>query len=155
MARKKQRTKMPEREASKRNKDFDEVATGYSKEMALEEAQRCLQCKNPTCEGGCPVGIGIKDFIKHIQNEDMDQALDSLEKSNTLPAVCGRVCPQEVQCEAQCVLAKKGQPVAIGRLERYLGDYASEKKGKRKGCTKTCPFSLSTPPQHRITLLQR
>ncbi|WP_366922440.1 hypothetical protein MFMK1_002899 [Metallumcola ferriviriculae] len=132
MARKKDRTDMPHRSAQERSKDFEEVSLGYSKEMALEEAQRCLQCKTPTCEQGCPVGIGIKDFIKHMQTEDLNKASESLEKSNTLSAVCGRVCPQETQCESKCILAKKGQPIAIGRLERYLGDYSMKKKQHSK-----------------------
>ena len=101
---------------------FDEVGFGYSAEMALAEAQRCLQCKNPTCQDGCPVNIDISGFIGAIIDGDYAGGVAVLKERNALPAVCGRVCPQEEQCEASCVLAKKGEPVAIGRLERFLGD---------------------------------
>ncbi|TLM77111.1 MAG: dihydropyrimidine dehydrogenase, partial [Actinobacteria bacterium] len=114
---------MPQREAKSRAKSFDEVALGYSAEEAHAEAMRCLQCKNPTCEGGCPVNIRIKDFIAGIIDGDLRAGVAVLKERNALPAVCGRVCPQEEQCEASCVLAKKGEPVAIGRLERFLGDH--------------------------------
>jgi len=114
---------MPERDAAMRAQSFDEVAMGYSADEALAEANRCLQCKNPTCEQGCPVNIRIKDFIRGIIDGDLAAGVDALKERNALPAVCGRVCPQEEQCEAQCVLAKKGEPVAIGRLERFLGDF--------------------------------
>lgn len=117
------RTRMPERAAAERSKSFDEVAFGYSADDALAEAMRCLQCRNPTCEGGCPVNIHIRDFIGAIIDGDPARGVAVLKERNALPAVCGRVCPQEEQCEAQCVLAKKGEPVAIGRLERYLGDF--------------------------------
>ncbi len=127
MAKIKERTPMPTREAGDRKKDFGEVASGYTKEMAVQEANRCLQCKNPTCEIGCPVGISIRDFIKNLQTEDLDEALATIERSNTLASVCGRVCPQEKQCESKCVLDKTGRPIAIGRLERFLGDYGKTK----------------------------
>lgn len=117
------RTPMPEREPAVRRDTFDEVAMGYSPDEAYAEAMRCLQCKNPTCEAGCPVNIRIKDFIRGIIDGDPRAGVEALKERNALPAVCGRVCPQEEQCEAACVLAKKGDPVAIGRLERYLGDY--------------------------------
>jgi len=117
------RTAMPQRPPSERRVDFDEVNFGYSREDAIAEANRCLQCKNPTCEAGCPVNIRIKDFIRAMIDEDWADGVAVLKERNALPAVCGRVCPQEEQCEAACVLAKKGEPVAIGRLERYLGDY--------------------------------
>ncbi len=117
------RVAMPQRDASSRRHTFDEVALGYSDDQALAEAMRCLQCKNATCEAGCPVNIRIKDFIGAIIDGDLRAGAEILKERNTLPAVCGRVCPQEEQCEAVCVLAKKGTPVAIGRLERYLGDY--------------------------------
>ena len=113
---------MPERGAGERAQDFDEVALGYTEEQALAEAQRCLQCKNPTCIEGCPVNIDIKSFIGHMIEGEWKDGIASLKERNALPAVCGRVCPQEEQCEVACVLAKKGEPVAIGRLERYLGD---------------------------------
>jgi glutamate synthase (NADPH/NADH) small chain len=114
---------MPEREAVERSGDFEEVTFGYSTEQAHAEAMRCLQCRNPTCEAGCPVNIRIKDFIAAIIDGDPHRGARILKERNALPAVCGRVCPQEEQCEAQCVLTKKGEAVAIGRLERYLGDY--------------------------------
>jgi glutamate synthase (NADPH/NADH) small chain len=114
---------MPQREARERANDFDEVALGYSREDALAEAMRCLQCKNPTCIQGCPVNIDIKSFIGHIMEGEWADGVAVLKERNALPAVCGRVCPQEEQCEASCVLAKKGEPVAIGRLERFLGDF--------------------------------
>jgi glutamate synthase (NADPH) small chain len=114
---------MPERDARERAADFDEVALGYSEELARAEAMRCLQCKNATCIEGCPVNIDIKSFIGHIIDGDYADGVAVLKERNALPAVCGRVCPQEEQCEIACVLAKKGEPVAIGRLERFLGDY--------------------------------
>jgi glutamate synthase (NADPH/NADH) small chain len=117
------RTPMPERSAEERAKDFEEVSLGYSADEALAEAQRCLQCKNPTCIAGCPVNIDIKSFIGHIIDGELAEGASVLKERNPLPAVCGRVCPQEEQCEIACVLARKGEPVAIGRLERYLGDF--------------------------------
>lgn len=113
---------MPERSPEERRETFDEVSFGYSAEQAKAEAERCLQCKNPTCQQGCPVNIDIKAFIGHIIEDDLPSGVAVLKERNALPAVCGRVCPQEEQCEAACVLAKKGEPVAIGRLERFLGD---------------------------------
>lgn len=117
------RTPMPERSASERREDFDEVTLGYTEEQARTEAARCLQCKNATCIAGCPVNIDIKAFIRHIIDGDYADGVAVLKERNALPAMCGRVCPQEEQCEIACVLAKKGEPVAIGRLERWLGDY--------------------------------
>jgi glutamate synthase (NADPH/NADH) small chain len=114
---------MPERDAGERAGDFDEVALGYTEEQARAEADRCLQCRNATCIAGCPVNIDIKSFIGHIIDGDYADGVAVLKERNALPAVCGRVCPQEEQCEIACVLAKKGDPVAIGRLERWLGDY--------------------------------
>ncbi|MDP2182194.1 MAG: NADPH-dependent glutamate synthase [Actinomycetota bacterium] len=114
---------MPERPAAERAQDFDEVALGYTEEQAVAEAMRCLQCKNPTCQQGCPVNIDIKAFIGHMIDGNYADGVSVLKERNALPAVCGRVCPQEEQCEIACVLAKKGDPVAIGRLERWLGDF--------------------------------
>jgi glutamate synthase (NADPH/NADH) small chain len=116
------RVAMPERDPKQRASVFDEVGYGYSPELALEEAMRCLQCKNPTCQEGCPVNIDIRGFIGAIIEGDHPTGVAILKQRNALPAVCGRVCPQEEQCEKSCVLAKKGDPVAIGRLERFLGD---------------------------------
>ena len=103
--------------------NFREVALGFTPDEAVAEANRCLQCKNPTCEQGCPVNVRIKDFIRGIIDDDMCGAVAALRDKNALPAVCGRVCPQEKQCEASCVLAKKGDAVAIGGLERYVADW--------------------------------
>jgi glutamate synthase (NADPH/NADH) small chain len=114
---------MPERDAAERARVFDEVTLGYTEEMARAEAERCLQCKVPTCIEGCPVNIDIKSFIGRIIEGDYAGGVSVLKERNALPAVCGRVCPQEEQCEARCVLAKKGESVAIGRLERWLGDF--------------------------------
>ncbi len=117
------RTAMPERDARERAQDFVEVGLGYSEELARAEAERCLQCKNATCVEGCPVSIDIRGFIGHVIDGDLASAVSVLKERNALPAVCGRVCPQEEQCEMQCVLARKGDPVAIGRIERFLGDW--------------------------------
>lgn len=120
---KKERTPMPEQPAEDRRKNFNEVALGYTKEDALAEASRCLSCKEPKCVEGCPVNVDIPGFIKLVCEEDFAGAIEKIKGTNALPAICGRVCPQETQCEALCVLGKKGQPVAIGRLERFCADY--------------------------------
>jgi len=117
------RTEMPIQEASERINNFKEVALGYTPEMAAAEASRCLNCKKPLCVNGCPVEVNIPGFIDAIKEGDMAKAAKILKNKNSLPAVCGRVCPQETQCEVQCVLGKKGSPVAIGRLERYTADW--------------------------------
>ena len=117
---------MPVQEPDVRNRNFDEVALGYTYEIAVEEAQRCLNCKNKPCVEGCPVAVQIPDFIACVANEDMEGAFDVLNKSTSLPAVCGRVCPQETQCEQKCVRGIKGEPVGIGRLERFVADYHRE-----------------------------
>ncbi|MCL2680065.1 MAG: NADPH-dependent glutamate synthase [Coriobacteriia bacterium] len=109
--------------AETRINNFDEVNLGYTFEQAIAEAQRCLQCKNAPCEAGCPVEVRIRDFIAAMIAGDLSLAVSLLKERNALPAVCGRVCPQETQCEAKCVLAKRGEPVAIGRLERFLADW--------------------------------
>jgi glutamate synthase (NADPH/NADH) small chain len=117
--------KMPERGAAERAANFEEVNLGYGYAEALREAERCIQCVKPTCIEGCPVRIDIPTFIRHLLVRDIDAAVDTIHESSPFPSVCGRVCPQESQCEAQCVLIKaKMQPVAIGRLERFVGDYA-------------------------------
>lgn len=117
------RQKMPERPAHERVKDFDEVPRGYTTEHAIAEARRCLNCKNPRCVTGCPVNIDIPAFIMLVQEGKFIEAAVKIKERNLLPAVCGRVCPQEEQCEAQCVLGIKGEPVAIGRLERFVADF--------------------------------
>lgn len=114
---------MPEQDPNIRNKNFEEVNFGFDKELAIREAQRCLQCKIPTCIDGCPVDIKIDEFITMIVEEDFLGAARKIKEDNMLPAVCGRVCPQEEQCESSCVLGKKYEPVAIGRLERFVADY--------------------------------
>jgi len=117
------RVAMPKQEPRVRARNFNEVAQGYTHEMAIYEANRCIDCAKPGCTKGCPVGIDIPGFIRAIRNGDMPEAVRVLKAKNNLPAICGRVCPQETQCEAVCTLAKKGAPVAIGRLERYIADW--------------------------------
>ena len=120
------RNAMPEQPADIRNKNFEEVALGYTKEMAVDEAQRCLNCPKPRCVEGCPVNVEIPKFIKAVAEENFAEAIKILKRKNSLPAVCGRVCPQENQCESKCVLGIKGEPVAIGRLERFVADYSRQ-----------------------------
>jgi glutamate synthase (NADPH) small chain len=117
------RQKMPEQNPKKRIRNFEEVPIGYSTETAIIEAKRCIQCKKPSCVGGCPVDVRIPEFIKDIAEGRFIEAAWKLKETNGLPAVCGRVCPQEDQCEKVCILGKKGEPVAIGRLERFAADY--------------------------------
>ena len=117
------RCPMPSQAAHVRNKNFDEVALGYTPEMAVNEARRCLHCKNMPCVSGCPVGIHIPEFIEKIAEEDFEGAYQVLSASSALPAVCGRVCPQENQCEGKCVRGIKGESVGIGRLERFAADW--------------------------------
>jgi len=114
---------MLEQDPVERVKNFDEVALGYTREQAVEEARRCLQCKKPQCIRGCPVEIDIPAFIREIAEENFEAAAMELKKTNSLPAICGRVCPQETQCEIECVLGKKDEPLAIGRLERFAADF--------------------------------
>jgi glutamate synthase (NADPH/NADH) small chain len=121
-----QRIKMSERAPEIRNKDFEQVNLGYTDEQAAAEAKRCLQCKKPLCVTGCPVEINIPGFIKHIAANDPAGAIKVLKEKNNLPAVCGRVCPQENQCEKHCILGIKQEPVAIGNLERYAADKAAK-----------------------------
>jgi len=117
------RQAMPIQNAGARIKNFDEVALGYSEEQALLEASRCLDCKKPLCVEGCPVDVDIPAFIKLINGKEYQQSIDKIKEKNNLPAICGRVCPQESQCEKFCVLGKKAEPVAIGRLERFVADW--------------------------------
>jgi glutamate synthase (NADPH) small chain len=120
---KKSRQAMPEQDPKVRARNFEEVPLGYTPEMAVAEAGRCLQCKNPLCVQGCPVGVDIPAFIKQIADGKFDQAIGKIWERNSLPAVCGRVCPQEIQCEGNCILGRKGEPVAIGNLERFAADW--------------------------------
>ena len=124
----KQRTPMPEQDPKVRATNFDEVALGYNLELAKKEAARCIKCKNPRCVQGCPVNVNIPDFIAKLADEDIEGAYLSITETNSLPAICGRVCPQEEQCEQKCILAIKGESVAIGRLERFAADSMMGKK---------------------------
>ena len=117
---------MPLRDPKERGKSFLEVALGYTKEAAIDEADRCLNCKNPLCVEGCPVGISIPSFIQKVKIGEFEEAYRILSADSSLPAVCGRVCPQESQCEGRCVRGIKGEPVAIGRLERFVADFHNE-----------------------------
>lgn len=127
------RTPANERDAAERARDFEAVDLGFSIEDAILEANRCLDCKRPTCVPGCPVGINIPKFIRHIRERDFDSAIETIKEDNLLPSICGRVCPQERQCEGHCVLNGKSEPVAIGQLERFVGDLAGE-IGFTTGC---------------------
>ncbi|NLW35206.1 bifunctional dihydroorotate dehydrogenase B NAD binding subunit/NADPH-dependent glutamate synthase [Syntrophorhabdus aromaticivorans] len=122
----KRRERMPEQDPKKRIQNFNEVALGYTRENAIREANRCLSCKNMPCVEGCPVNVKIPDFIKKVKEGDFMGAIHIIKGTNALPAVCGRVCPQETQCEQRCILGKKGEPIAIGRLERFCADYEAQ-----------------------------
>ena len=126
------RVEMPRQDPKKRGKNFNEVALGYSLEQAKEEAGRCIQCKKLNCVTGCPVEIDIPGFIKAIVDGDMPEAVRILKSKNALPGICGRVCPQESQCEETCTLAKKEAPIAIGRLERFVADWERANMGTAK-----------------------
>ena len=117
---------MPEQEPNVRNKNFKEVALGYTAEMAIDEAKRCLNCKNQPCVSGCPVNVRIPEFLSLVAEGKFMEAAEIVKSTNSLPAICGRVCPQETQCEKLCVRGKKGDPVGIGRIERFVADYAME-----------------------------
>ena len=127
-----EKTKMPEQAPDVRNKNFNEVSLGYTKEMAIKEARRCLNCKNRPCVSGCPVNVQIPDFIARVAEGDFGGAYDIITATNSLPAVCGRVCPQEIQCEGKCVRGIKGESVGIGRLERFVADYHREHGENKK-----------------------
>lgn len=144
---------MPEQEPNVRNKNFSEVALGYTKEMAMEEAARCLNCKHKPCMEGCPVNVPIPGFIEKVAEGDFEGAYEIITSENALPAICGRVCPQENQCEGKCVRGIKGEPVAIGRLERFVADYHManakpaevqiEKNGKRVAVVGSGPAGIT------------
>ncbi|HPT37572.1 MAG TPA: NADPH-dependent glutamate synthase, partial [Methanothrix sp.] len=140
------RVEMPKQSPDKRKRNFEEVALGYSPEQAKTEANRCISCKKPKCVEGCPVGVQIPGFIQALRDGDMPEAVRTLKGKNSLPGICGRVCPQEVQCESRCVLGKKGAPVAIGRLERYVADWELGQKEKPKG-------DLAKPTGKRIAVV--
>jgi glutamate synthase (NADPH/NADH) small chain len=148
------RQPMPEQDPKVRAKNFEEVPYGYSPETAMKEAKRCLQCKKPSCVEGCPVAVDIPGFISHILEGKFEQAIGLIWERNGLPAVCGRVCPQELQCEGKCILGKKDEPVAIGNLERFAADYArisgecelpvkAEKTGKKVAVVGSGPSGLT------------
>lgn len=164
-----ERQDMPRQDPEKRRSNFNEVALGYSHEQAINEASRCIQCKKPLCVAGCPVEIDIPAFIKCIADDDMEGAISELKSMNALPAICGRVCPQETQCEDVCVLAKKGEPVAIGRLERYAADWELVNKqgepekpeltGKKVAVVGSGPAGLTAAAElakmgHSVTLME-
>jgi len=163
------RQAMPAQEPSVRRANFNEVALGFTPELAQQEAERCLQCAKPKCVEGCPVGVLIPQFIKALREGDMVGAVRAMKERNNLPAICGRVCPQETQCEVECVLAKKGEPVAIGRLERFVGDYelaqrtcpleCCEKTGKRVAVVGSGPAGLTCAVDlgrqgHEVTIFE-
>ncbi|MBN2654068.1 MAG: NADPH-dependent glutamate synthase [Nitrospirae bacterium] len=120
------KTPIPEQDPAVRAKNFNEVTLGYNEEQAVAEAERCLQCKKPMCVEGCPVNVPIPAFIKAIAERDFRKAINTIKEANVLPAVCGRVCPQEIQCEQRCIVGKKNEPVGIGRLERFAADWERE-----------------------------
>ena len=117
------RVPMPHQEPDVRRRNFLEVALGFTPEMAMEEASRCLNCKTRPCVSGCPVNVNIPDFLMHVSKGEFEEAYQVITRTNGLPAVCGRVCPQETQCEGKCVRGIKGDSVSIGRLERFCADY--------------------------------
>ncbi len=134
MASKIGRVPVREQEAKVRATNFEEVCYGYNIEEATLEASRCLNCKNPRCVGACPVGVKIPQFIAHLASGDIEAAAAKIAEDSSLPAICGRVCPQETQCEGSCILGVKGEPVAIGKLERFVADYTRDKGGVKAIC---------------------
>ncbi len=165
------RVKMPEQDPDVRRRNFEEVPLGLTEEMAMTEAKRCLQCKKPSCVDGCPVSVLIPEFIKCIAEGDFSGATAKLWERNALPAVCGRVCPQEEQCEGKCIVGKKDRPVAIGYLERFAADYerkngtgdipaVAEKTGKKVAVIGSGPSGLTVAGDlllkgHDVTISKR
>lgn len=139
------RQPMPVQDKHLRRTNFDEVALGYDLPTAQKEAERCLQCKKPACVEGCPVGVKIPQFIKALREGDIPTAVKEMKEKNNLPAICGRVCPQETQCEGKCIVGKKGRPVAIGRLERFIGDYELMHR--------TCPLTKPAPTGKKVAVV--
>lgn len=133
------RVPMPKQEPKVRARNFNEVAQGYTPEMALEEAKRCLQCKKRNCVEGCPVNVRIPEFILAVREGRMADAVKELKANNALPGICGRVCPQETQCESKCTLEKKGAPIAIGRIERFVADWERALPSSQKPPTQIAP----------------
>ncbi len=142
------RVEMPRQEPRVRAKNFNEVALGYSAEQAVYEANRCIQCPKRPCTEGCPVSVDIPDFIKALRDGNMPQAVRILKSKNSLPGICGRVCPQETQCEEVCSLAKRGAPIAIGRLERYVADWERANKQSINS-----PVDLPKPTGKRVAVV--
>lgn len=148
-----EKVKMPEQDPEVRIENFEEVALGYTEEMAIKESHRCLDCRNRPCVAGCPVNVQIPEFIKLISEGDFEGAYKKIKETNSLPAICGRVCPQESQCEKLCVRGRKGEPVAIGRLERFAADWymencdmniqAADKNGKKVAVIGSGPAGLT------------
>ena len=135
------RLEMPRQSPEARAKNYDEVALGYTEDMAYQEASRCIQCPKMPCVGGCPVNVDIPEFIAALRDKNMPEAVRILKSKNSLPGVCGRVCPQESQCESMCTLGKKGAPVAIGRLERYVADWERMNKSSLPSAPDVAPSS--------------
>ncbi|MFP4667678.1 MAG: NADPH-dependent glutamate synthase [Desulfobacterales bacterium] len=164
------RQPMSEQSPEVRRRNFDEVPLGYSQETAMAEAQRCLQCKKPSCVTGCPVQVDIPSFVKQVAEGDFSGAMQTIWGRNSLPAICGRVCPQEIQCEGECILGKKDEPLAIGNLERFAADYAREQEigelpekadptGKKVAIVGSGPSGLTVAGDlllkgHDVTLLE-
>lgn len=140
---------MPRQEPKVRGKNFNEVALGYSLEQAQEEAGRCIQCPKRPCTEGCPVEVDIPDFIQAIKDGNMPEAVRALKRKNSLPGICGRVCPQETQCESTCTLAKKGAPVAIGRLERFVADW----ERTNMPAANSSPVAVANPSGKRVAVV--
>ncbi|EGS31083.1 glutamate synthase (NADPH), homotetrameric family protein [Peptoniphilus sp. oral taxon 375 str. F0436] len=138
-----QKVPVAELDPEVRKNNFQEVCLGYTKEEAIKEAHRCLQCKVPRCRKGCPVSIDIPKFIYGIANENFKEAIESLWEDTSLPAICGRVCPQEKQCEKYCVLTNRGDSVSIGKLERFAADYARDQGWRLEG--KNQPTAIKLP----------
>ena len=136
---------MPSQEPDVRNHNFKEVALGYTEEIALDEAARCLNCKNMPCVNGCPVNIHIPEFIAKIREMDFEGAYQVISRDSSLPAVCGRVCPQETQCESKCVRGIKGEPVGIGRLERFVADWHNAHS--------TTPSDIPASNGHKVAIV--
>jgi len=164
------KTSIPEQDPKQRRRNFDEVSLGYSKELAMQEAGRCLSCKKPACVSGCPVQVPIPRFIKLVKDGKFKEALDTIKEANLLPAVCGRVCPQETQCEQRCIVGKKFDPVGIGRLERFAADWVMQhdlvdappvapSTGKRVAIVGSGPAGLACAYElaklgHAVTILE-
>ncbi|MDO5308591.1 MAG: NADPH-dependent glutamate synthase [Planctomycetia bacterium] len=140
-----QKHAMPVQDPTERGHNFQEVALGYSRETAIAEAKRCLNCKNKPCVSGCPVNVNIPEFISKIVLEDFEGAYETIASTSSLPAVCGRVCPQETQCECHCTLAKKFEPVAVGRLERFVADWHN--------ANSTSHAHVAEPNGHRVAIV--